>query len=252
MSKAVPSRPKSLPEMSSQWDALAVTRDHQIEGGLDLSFTHVLAPETERLLPDRVEGTILDLGCGTGHFSKRLAARYQHVVGVEPSEGCAQIATRVCASCNNVEIVQGSVEDYAAESGRAQAAAATALMVLQAAPDLLSFMKSARASLAPKSPLIAAIPHPCFWPIYWAYAEEQWFHYGRETFIEAPFVISREDSPVTTTHIHRPLAAYLSAATAAHFRLDAFVEPWPAAHIEMLYPKPWRFPRFAIFRWLAE
>lgn len=252
MSKPTPSEPKSLREMSRQWDQLAMTRDHQIKDGLDLSFTHVLVPETERLLPDRGEGTVLDLGCGTGHFSKRLAARYQYVVGVEPSERCMQIATRVCASCHNVDFVSASVEDYAANYVGAQAVAATALMVLQAAPDLLSFMKSARALLAPQSPLIAAIPHPCFWPIYWGYADEPWFNYGRETFIEAPFAISREDSPITTTHIHRPLAAYLSAATAAHFRVDAFVEPWPPEHIEVLYPRPWRFPRFAIIRWLAE
>lgn len=252
MTKAIPSKPKSLSEMSVQWNQLATTRDHQIEDGLDLSFTYVLAPETERLLPDRVEGTILDLGCGIGHFSKRLAVRHQHVVGVEPSERCVEIATRVCASSQNVEIVRASIQAYAAEGGRAQAAAATALMVLQAAPDLPSFMRSARSLLAPKSPLVAAIPHPCFWPTYWGYADEPWFRYDRETFIEAPFAISRDDSSVMTTHIHRPLAAYLSAATAAHFRVDAFVEPWPPEHIEVLYPKPWRFPRFAIIRWLAE
>jgi len=67
--------------------------------------------------------------------------------------------------------------------------------------------------------------------------------------VEAPFVISRCRTDIRTTHIHRPLAQYVSVFAEEGFQLNALVEPMPAAEVQALYPAPWQFPRFMGLRW---
>ena len=88
--------------------------------------------------------------------------------------------------------------------------------------------------------------------MYWGYSNADWFDYGKETLIEAPFEISNERTKVWTSHIHRPLSQYLTTFSEHGFRLDAVLEPMPSKTIQAMYPRPWEFPRFAAFRWFAE
>jgi hypothetical protein len=117
------------------------------------------------------------------------------------------------------------------------------------APDLRGFAKALAVLLQARARFIATLTHPCFWPRYWGYESEPWFCYERETFIEAPFVISKRRTEVRTTHIHRPLQQYVNVFAEEGFRLDALAEPIPEPEVQALYPKPWDFPRFLGLRW---
>jgi hypothetical protein len=116
-------------------------------------------------------------------------------------------------------------------------------------PDLRAFAKALAKLMQVRARFVATIIHPCFWPKYWGYEDELWFHYEVETFIEAPFVISKRQTEVRTTHVHRPLEQYFKCFDEQGFRLDAITEPMPSKDIQSLYPVPWRFPRFLALRW---
>ena len=59
------------------------------------------------LLPVPSEATVLDLGAGTGKLTRVLAARYAHVIAVEPLDGMRGILERVVP---DVEALPGSAE----------------------------------------------------------------------------------------------------------------------------------------------
>ena len=72
-----------------------------------------IRPVTDVLLdrlPDIPPGAIMDLGCGTGYTTARLAARYANrpIIAVDISEGMLAKA-RAIATDNTVEFVQGDM-----------------------------------------------------------------------------------------------------------------------------------------------
>lgn len=252
MSNMQVSQPKSLASLTVEWDRLAEERDRQLAAGIDLSFTHVVAPAALRLLDGADLSFLLDIGSGTGHFAALASAHATSIVGIEPSGASVRIANRICADIPNVRFAQTSIEEASPIVGGRVATAAIALMVLMAAPNLESFATSLRPLLATGAPFVAILPHPCFWPAYWEYANAEWFDYTKEIFIEAPFAISNAHSRIRTTHIHRPLSQYLSTFAKHGFRLDVFDEPMPEPTVQAMYPSPWLFPRFAAIRWIKE
>jgi SAM-dependent methyltransferase len=224
---------------------------HELRAGIDLSFTHVIAPAAIKLLEIADKSVLLNVGSGTGHFTALLSERAGIVVGIEPSSTSVDIARIVCANQSNVRFFQTTVEDFGTPLDR-PATAAVALMVMMTAPDLDLFAKSVREVLAPGAAFVVVIPHPFFWPTYWGYASAPWFDYTKETFIEAPFAISGSKTDVLTTHIHRPLSRYFSALANAEFQLDAFDELMPTPEVEVRYPARWLFPRFMAIRWIRR
>ncbi len=244
-----PCPPKSHAELAREWDHMAEERHRQIESGEDLSFEHVIVPTTWRLFEGADRSVVLEIGSGTGDFTARLAQVAGKVIAVEPSGASVAVARRVCQSTQNVRFVEASLEETASSLDEWPVTAAVAVMTLMIAPDLRGFAKALAALLQVRARFVATITHPWFWPKYWGYEDKPWFHYEVETFIEAPFVISRRRTEVRTTHVHRPLEQYMNVFAEAGFRLDAFAEPMPPADVQCLYPAPWRFPRFLGLRW---
>jgi SAM-dependent methyltransferase len=248
--KAIRPSPRKGPaDLAREWDALADERHRQIASGEDLSFHHVIVPSAWRLFEGADRQVVLDIGCGTGDFTLQLARVAGKVIAVEPSQASMKLARRVCEGADNVRYVEASLEEAASVLDEEPVTAAIAVMTLMTAPDLRGFAKALAVLLQKHARFVATLTHPCFWPRYWQYEEEPWFRYERETFIEAPFVISRCSTEVRTTHIHRPIEQYVNAFAEQGFRLEGFVEPMPTPEIEAQYPRPWKFPRFLGLRW---
>lgn len=55
---------------------------------------HAVAAFTDMVLEHHSEGTVVDIGCGTGHVTAELAHRGLDVVGIDPSEAMLSIARR--------------------------------------------------------------------------------------------------------------------------------------------------------------
>jgi SAM-dependent methyltransferase len=240
---------KNHADLAREWDQLAEERHRQIASGEDLSFEHIVVPTTWRLFEPAERAVVLDIGFGTGDFTARLARLAGSVIALEPSRNSVALARRVCQSAQNIRFVEASLEEAAGSLGKGPATAAVAMMTLMTAPDLRGFAKALAAVLQTGARFVATLTHPWFWPRYWGYEEEPWFHYEVETFIEAPFVISRRRTKIRTTHIHRPLEQYVNVFAQEGFQLNALAEPMPAADVQALYPAPWRFPRFLGLRW---
>jgi SAM-dependent methyltransferase len=240
---------KKQSDLALEWDRLAEERHRQIASGEDLSFDHVLVPTMFQMLKDADATLILDIGSGTGDFTARLARIATRVIGIEPSHVSVAVARMSCADLHNAQFIEAPLEKAGGMLRGESATAAVACMTLMTAPDLGGFASALAALLRDGAKFVAILSHPCFWPRYWGYETEAWFSYLRETFIEAPFVISRHRTEVRTTHIHRPLEQYLTVFADAGFQLEALVEPIPPSDIQPLYPQPWQFPRFIGMRW---
>ncbi|HKB24950.1 MAG TPA: class I SAM-dependent methyltransferase [Methylomirabilota bacterium] len=249
MMRIRPCPAKSHADLAREWDQLAEERHRQIESGEDLSFDHVVVPTTWRLFEGADRAVVLDIGSGTGDFTAQLAQVAGRVIAVDPSRASIMLARRVCRAIQNVRFVEASLEEAASCLDEGPVTAAVAVMTLMTAPDVRGFAKALAALLQTRARFVATLTHPWFWPMYWGYDEEPWFHYEVETFIEAPFVISKCRTEVRTTHIHRPLEQYLNVFAEEGFRLDALAEPMPPAKVQALYPAPWQFPRFLGLRW---
>lgn len=242
-----PAAGKSLVDLAGEWDKIAPTRRQQIAGGKDLSFKYVLLPAIRELLAGRDLQRVVDLGCGIGELTRELAGVSGQVVGVDASPRSIAIAPETGAAAN-LSFHTCDVTDFAGRWTNLPFTAAVANMSLMACLDLDAFVQAAADLLAPQGCFIATITHPWFWPYYWGYAAADWFSYNREIVLEAPFRISAEVTDCVTTHVHRPLSAYLDAMAKAGFVVDRILEPYPAESVQAKYPERWEFPRFLAFR----
>jgi SAM-dependent methyltransferase len=238
-------------DLAVEWDHLAAERHRQITSGEDISFERVLVPAALELLSFADTGLVLDVGSGTGDFTARLAEVAREVVGIEPSHLSVAIARDTCRNLSNVSFFEGRLED-AAESALARDnfTSAVASMTLMTTIDLVTFADSLAKFLGIGTKFVATITHPCFWPRYWGYWDADWFDYRKEIIIEAPFEISRLQTEIRTTHIHRPIESYINVFARAGFELEALVEPTPDMNTQLLYPHIWQFPRFIGLRWI--
>jgi SAM-dependent methyltransferase len=238
-------------ELAREWDQLAAERHRQISSGDDISFEHVLVPTALDLLKPANTAFVVDIGSGTGDFTARLAQFAREIVGIEPSHLSVALARKVCRNFSNVSFFKGRLEDASETlSVKKQFTAAVASMTLMTTLDLQGFAHSLAKLLLPGAKFVATITHPCFWPRYWGYEERTWFDYRKEIIIEAPFKISRLQTNILTTHVHRPLDQYVNVFGNAGFKLEALAEPMPGPVVAKLYPSPWRFPRFMGLRWV--
>lgn len=244
-----PCPPKKQSDLTLEWDQLAKERHRQIVSGEDLSFHHVLVPTMFGLFKHADATLVLDIGSGTGDFTARLAQIATRVIGIEPSPVSVAVARANCADLGNVQFIETPLEGAGAMLRGERVTAAVACMTLMTTPDLVGLAKGLSTLLQDGAKFVATLPHPWFWPRYWGYESESWFSYSKETFIEAPFVISRRRTEVRTTHVHRPLEKYVSIFADAGFRLEALVEPMPSPEMQALYPQPWQFPRFIGLGW---
>lgn len=232
-----------------EWDRIAEDRNGQVTSGKDLSFEHILVPTMFQLLEGADMALVLDIGSGTGHFTRRLSQVAGRVIAVEPSTASVKIARANCLRARNVDFIAAPLQSASAELQKERVTAAVASMTLMTVPELGGFAKALGAVLQKDAKFAATFTHPWFWPEYCGYRTKPWFHYEKEIFIEAPFVISKSHLEMRTTHIHRPLEQYVAVFANAGFRLESVVEPMPSPELLALYPRPWRFPRFIGMRW---
>ncbi len=235
---------KQMADIRREWDQIAKLRLDQISEGRDVSYSHVLEPTILRLIQSCNRTAVLDVGCGVGVLTARLAEISQNVVGIDISAESIHLAKEHGQCKGNLRFSASSVEVFASHAQERFSAIVTN-MVLMTVLDLPTTLAAVVRLLAPDGRFILTITHPCFWPRYWNYEQQDWFEYGKEIPIEGPFRISAE-SPTSfiTTHVHRPLAQYFDAFSDCGLVVLSAAEPWPENDAPQEYLRTWRFPRF--------
>ena len=120
----------------------------------------------------------------------------QQVVGVDASRVSIAWARRTVRN-RNVQFVNASIESFARVNPGAFSAA-VANMTLGTVSKLPRVLMSIRRCLQPNGIFVFTIPHPCFWPLYWGYADASWFRYNSEIAIAAPFRIGSTTPAMAT------------------------------------------------------
>jgi len=235
---------KPSTEIVSEWDALAPVRLRQITSGEDISYRHILVPGILELISKEVAATVLDAGCGVGFLTNLLAEHSAEVFGVDPSAESIAIARTHHGERAN--FIRGTLESYS-EQNACSVDLVIANMVLMDVVDLSGFIAAAHHVLRPGGALVFSMTHPCFWPSYYGYARESWFRYDQELIVESPFKITAQpDCSMLSTHVHRPLSAYVQAFRSSLFSIEVLSEPMPSADVEAQYPEPWTCPRYLL------
>jgi 2-polyprenyl-3-methyl-5-hydroxy-6-metoxy-1,4-benzoquinol methylase len=234
---------KTYSELALEWDHVAARRDKDIATGKDITYSRLLSPAIIGMREEWKELQVIDVGCGSGHLAAQIAELGATVRGIDISKDSIELALakttgRLSFSCE-------SVESYSAQNPHGRFDVAIANMTLQTTPNLNECVRAISKQLKPDGELIATFPHPCFWPAYWKYDKEPWFHYAADIPIEANFRTSLvPDGVGVTTHFHRPLSRYMSAFVEAELALTLFSELMPDDSVGRLYPVQWRYPRF--------
>jgi SAM-dependent methyltransferase len=199
---------------------------------------NLIAPATERLLGIRSGERVLDLACGNGQFTRRLALLGARVSGCDFSPAfldCARERTLDHRDRIDYRLIDLSDEGQLAsiESGAYDAAVCTmAIMDMAVITPLLS---AVRRALKPGGRFVFSVPHPCFNTNGTTLLAER-DDYGPA---ELRFSVrvtryrgltpQRADGipgqPRPHDYFHRPLYVLIGACAAAGLALDGLEEP---------------------------
>lgn len=215
-------RPKTVAQIAAEWDTLASDRLRQIDTGIDSTYNNVLAPAMIDVCTTSTASRVLDVGCGVGRLTRELARYYDNVVGIDPSRISIETA-QAHNSAKNIRYVHASVEELSLGSP-GKFGLVVANMSLMATPSLETALASIARLLTIGGQLTLSVPHPCFWPLHRGFANQPWFDYKCEMFIESAFSLSSETLKTASTYIHRPLARYIQVLSQNGFILLSLEE----------------------------
>jgi 2-polyprenyl-3-methyl-5-hydroxy-6-metoxy-1,4-benzoquinol methylase len=220
------------------WDANAEWWDDRIGNGNDFQ-DELIEPAQERLLALTPGETVLDVGCGAGRFSRRLAALGVHVVAFDFSEKFIERARkRTPREITRIEyhVIDATDASAVISLGPGRFDAAVATMMLMDLCSIEPLMRALREVLKPGGRFVFSISHPCFdTPGSSKFAESS-VQDGRYvvtsgvkvTTYRTPVAYKAEGiigQPEEQYYIHRPLSLLFKIAFENGFVVDGFEEP---------------------------
>jgi 2-polyprenyl-3-methyl-5-hydroxy-6-metoxy-1,4-benzoquinol methylase len=244
----------------SAWNQNAAFWDERMGEGND--FVEVLIwPATERLLELRPGERVLDIACGNGLSSRRLAAIGAHVVAFDFSEEMIAYAReRTTQYTERIEYLVLDATDEAAllALGEGRFDAAICNMALFDMAEIKPLMRAlarllrpAQAGPRPGGRFVFSVLHPCFNSPHMAHVAEmedregdivtvysvKVFGYLSPTVARA---VAMRGQPKPQLVFHRPLQALLGAGFDAGFILDGLEErAFPPDHPAGKNPLGW-------------
>ncbi|MGD8474157.1 MAG: class I SAM-dependent methyltransferase [Anaerolineae bacterium] len=240
-------------ETRRAWDQNAAFWDERMGEGND--FVEVLTwPPTERMLNLKPGERVLDIACGNGLTSRRMAATGAEVVGVDFSrEMIARARRRTAENTGGLtfEVVDATNEVALLALGEGQFDAALCAMALFDMAEIDPLMRSLPRLLRPGGRFVLSVLHPCFnnsHVVQMAEMEDR----GGEIVTTYSVKVSGYMTPSLARgaaivgqpkpqlYFHRPLQVLLGAGFKAGFVLDALEErSFPANHPHTRSPLAW-------------
>ncbi len=240
-------------EVKEAWNRNAAFWDERMGEGND--FVEVLIwPSTERLLALRPGERVLDIACGNGLTSRRLAAMGAEVVAFDVSEEMVAHARRRTAE--HADRIQYMVLDATDEVallslGEGRFDAALCNMALFDMAEIKPLFRALVRLLRLGGRFIFSVLHPCFNSPHMAHVGEMQDVEGEITTVYSVKVFGYISStvahglaipgqPTPQLIFHRPLQSLLGAGFEAGFVLDGLEErAFPPDHPAGTYPLSW-------------
>ena len=151
-------------ETQKIWDANAVFWDERMGEGND--FVNILSwPAVERLLELKEGDRILDIACGNGMTSRRLANMGADVVAFDFSKEMIKYArARTQPHSGRIEylVADGTNDQELIRLGEKRFDGAICHMALFDMADISPLLRALSRLLKPLSPFVFALIHPCF------------------------------------------------------------------------------------------
>lgn len=221
------------------WNQKATFWDRLHGDAGNLFHRRLVEPSVLQLLHLRPGEEVLDIGCGNGALTRRMAELGGEITAVDFSDAMLNAArARGTGPTDNIDyrIVDATDVDSLLELGVARFHALVCSMALMDIPAVEPIFLSAAALLRPGGRFVFATMHPAFNsnnPVF--------FHekldcdgvvsdlYGIkiQEYLEVPPVkgSGAPNEPAPHYYYHRPLSQLLGYAFAAGFVLDALLEP---------------------------
>ncbi|MEO8288107.1 MAG: class I SAM-dependent methyltransferase [Chloroflexota bacterium] len=234
------------------WDANAEAWDSRIGGGGGWQ-TSFIAPVVEQMLDIRPGESVLDIACGNGLFSRRLAELGAHVVASDFSPRLIELARERTTQQANIEYHVADATNeaellaLAGENGR-QFDAAVCTNALMDMPEIEPLFRAVARMVKPGGRFVFSVMHPCFNGQAIAMLAEL-ANYDREPsyslkisrYLSAEVTqgLAIADQPLKQYYWHRPLHMLLNAAFSAGLVMDRIEEPRITPDVPTQNPFGW-------------
>jgi ubiquinone/menaquinone biosynthesis C-methylase UbiE len=241
-------KPKA--EHITSWGHVASWYDTHLEKSGDTYHEKVIYPNLLRLLEDVRGKKILDLACGQGQFSRKLASSGAVVTGVDLGKELIAIAEESNKSLkgNVVTYFNASADDlYMIPDASCEYV--VCVLALQNIEKLQKTLVEVTRVLAPRGTFLFVLNHPAFRnPKHtrWEYDEAEKVQYRRvdeymsESHVKIDMTPGSKQNKKFTVSFHRPLQVYVKALVKSGLlvsRLEEWVshkksEKGPREHAE--------------------
>lgn len=225
-------------ETRAIWDAKAAYWDERMGEG-NAFHRALVGPAVERLLAPRAGELILDVACGNGQFSRRLAELGASVVATDFSATFlerARARSAAVAARIDYRLVDATDEAGLLALGAGRFDAAVCNMALMDMTTIDPLLRALRTLLSPGGRFVFAVAHPCFNSNATTLALEEDDRMGELRETRSVRIVAylgippgkgagMPGEPQPHYYFHRPLHELLGACFAVGFALDGLLEP---------------------------
>lgn len=225
-------------ESRIRWDSNAEFWDDYMGEDSNRFHRELIRPFTEELLQINRGQLVLDIACGNGNFSRRLAELGANVIAFDYSSIMIDRAKLRTKDSNhiNYQVIDATDPTSLSSLGKDQFDSAVANMALMDIADLNPLINSLFELLKQDGIMVFSIPHPCFQTPRMKKIQEtsdvngeiitrnsiQTFDYLTPEYYQA---IGIRGQPVAHYMFHRPFTYYFDLFFKTGFILDGFMEP---------------------------
>jgi 23S rRNA-/tRNA-specific pseudouridylate synthase/SAM-dependent methyltransferase len=225
----------------TSWEAVASWYDKLIDDSGSDQYERVIVPGSLRLLEPRPGQRILDVACGQGVLSRRLAELGSEVTGVDAAASLIDAAKRRAGRGETYLV--GDARDLG-PLGLSGFDAAACIMALSNIDSVEPVFRGVASALKPGGVFVFIIVHPAFraaGQTSWGWDAREGRQYRRIDGYLSPGhkriqMHPGADPSVVTHTFHRPIQSYVKALAEAGLLVSA-LEEWPAQRMSTSGPR---------------
>lgn len=227
-------------ESKKRWEVNADFWDEKMGNESNQFHREIVRPDTERMLSIKTGDRVLDIACGNGNFSKRLAELGADVVAFDYSTKMIEHAKKRCVQyVSKIDFHVIDATNYDAvmrlKANIAYDKAVSNMAVMDIA-DIGPLFKAVNELLKPNGIFVFSTIHPCFQTARMRIITEtenqgnglltrhgiQIFEYIKPCTYEGIGIVNQ---PVQQMYYHRPLNELFKMCFDAGFMINGFSEP---------------------------